>query len=422
MNHDPEGVTSIGNAQRERLNVYRGHRSGKLKAIMILHLDMDAFFAAVEKLDNPALAGKCVVVGSDSPRAVVAAASYEARRFGVRSAMPVYQARRLCPQVVVVPPRHRRYKEISEKVMSCLRSFSPLVEQVSIDEAFVDITGCGRLYGEPARMARRIKAAISDRTGLTCSVGIAPCKFLAKIASDLRKPDGLTVIEPARVEAFIARLPVSRVPGVGARARRRLEQMGIETLGQVRHWPPEALEKRLGSFGLRLAMFSRGRDDRPVRPCRPVKSISREKTLAEDTRDKTVLQQYLLEQAQAVARSLRSKGLRAARVYIKLKSGDFRQYSRQCRLDRPCQSANRLYRAALGLLEQFGDLPLTRLIGLGAAGLGPESLPRQDSLFDRGDHLDCRWEKLEQAADTVSRRFGRDLVKPATLAGPPEDL
>ncbi len=388
---------------------------------MILHLDMDAFFAAVEKLDTPALAGKCVVVGSDSPRAVVAAASYEARRFGVRSAMPVYQARRLCPQAVVVPPRHGRYKEVSAQVMACLRSFSPLVEQVSIDEAFMDIHGCSRLYGVPVRMASRIKASIWDQVGLTCSVGIAPCKFLAKIASDLEKPDGLTVIEPEQVDDFIRRLPISKVPGVGAKAKRMLAKMGIETLGQVKQWPTQLLVTRLGSFGLKLAMFSQGRDDSPVKPDRPVKSISREKTLAQDTRDKRIIQQYLLEHAQLVARRLRSRRLRAATVFIKLKSGDFRQYTRQCRLPRPSQSANRLYLAALDLLEQFGDLPLIRLVGLGAGSLQAELLPRQDSLFGQDTYRDCRWETVERAADEVVRRFGRDLVRPATLAGKAED-
>ncbi len=385
---------------------------------MIIHLDMDAFFASVEKLDNPELAGKCVLVGSLSPRAVVAAASYEARRFGVRSAMPVYRARKLCPQAVVVAPRHGRYRQVSDQVMTCLRSFSPLVEQVSIDEAFIDTSGCDRLYGGPVRMARKIKAAVFEKVGLTCSVGIAPCKFLAKIASDLKKPDGLSVIRSGQVDDFLARLPVSQVPGVGAKAYKRLQRLGIETLGQVKKWPPGVLEEHLGSLGRRLAMFSRGRDDSPVTPVRPVKSISREKTLLRDTSDKHILAKHLLEQAQFVARNLRTRGLRAETVFIKLKSGDFRQYTRQCRLDRPSQSANRLYQAARQLLENFDNLPPVRLVGMGAGGLRDQFLPRQESLFSSRHGCHGKWEKVEQAADRVIKRFGRDTVRPATLTGP----
>lgn len=383
---------------------------------MILHLDMDAFFAAVEKLDNPKLADKCVIVGSLSRRAVVAAASYEARRFGVHSAMPVYQALQLCPQAVIIPPRHRRYAEVSARVMACLETFSPLVEQVSIDEAFVDVSGLERLHGPLQQMARDMKAAVFARVGLTCSVGIAPCKFLAKIASDMDKPDGLTIIDPDQLEDFISALPVAKVPGVGDKTRQVLSGMGIETLGQLKQWPEKALVQHLGSFGLRLARLSQGLDDSPVKPRRPVKSVSQETTLEVDSRDRSGLQRYLLMHAQAVARSLRRKDLQAEKVFLKLKTSTFRLFTRQRKLEHPTQSANHIYRIAQKLLEEFEDLPPIRLVGLGVSVLQSPSC-YQPSLFVNQYQDDFKWEKVERAADQVIQRFGRGLVKPASLTG-----
>ena len=225
---------------------------------MILHIDMDAFYASVEQLDDPRLKNKCVVVGGTSNRGVVSAASYEARRFGVRSAMPIYQARQKCPHGIFVPPRMDRYQAISKKIMTILRDFSPLVEPVSIDEAYVDITGCQRLFGEPLEIAREIKGKIWDTVNLTCSVGIAPKKFLAKIASDMQKPDGLTMIPADEVAAFVESLPVGKVPGIGNKMHRQLELLGIRALGDVRRLPQKTLLQHLGKFGARLHALACG--------------------------------------------------------------------------------------------------------------------------------------------------------------------
>ena len=287
---------------------------------MILHIDMDAFYASVEQLDDPRLKNKSVIVGGTSNRGVVSAASYEARKFGIHSAMPIYQAKQKCPHGIFVSPRMERYKEVSQKVMALLREFSPLVEPVSIDEAYLDITGCRRLFGEAPEIAREIKRKIKETVHLTCSVGVAPNKFLAKIASDLDKPDGLTLILPHQVPAFIDALSVKKIPGVGKKVFHQLELMGIRTLGDVRRLPEKALIMHLGKFGRRLRALSCGNDDSPVIPHAPHKSISSERTLPADTRDIKLLKRYLLSQSAEVARQLRLAGMRARTITIKLKS------------------------------------------------------------------------------------------------------
>ncbi|MBW2517711.1 MAG: DNA polymerase IV, partial [Deltaproteobacteria bacterium] len=285
---------------------------------MILHIDMDAFYASVEQLDDPRLKNKCVIVGGTSNRGVVSAASYEARQFGIHSAMPIYQAKQKCPHGIFVPPRMGRYKEVSKRVMALLRDFSPLVEPVSIDEAYLDITGCQRLFGEPQEIAWEIKRKIKETVHLTCSVGVAPNKFLAKIASDMQKPDGLTLILPDRVATFINALPVKKVPGVGKKLLHQLELLGIRTLGDVQRLPEKSLVKHLGKFGKRLRALSSGSDDSLVTPHAPHKSISSERTLAADTRDAKLLKRYLLSQSGEVARQLRQAGLRAKTITIKI--------------------------------------------------------------------------------------------------------
>ena len=223
-----------------------------------MHIDMDAFYASVEQLDDPRLKNKCVIVGGTSNRGVVSAASYEARQFGVRSAMPIYQARQKCPHGIFVPPRMDRYQAISKKIMAVLRDFSPLVEPVSIDEAYVDIAGCQHLFGEPQEIAREIKRKIRQTVNLSCSVGVAPNKFLAKIASDMQKPDGLVLIPPEKVSAFVESLPIKKVPGVGNKMLPKLELLGIHTLGDVQRLPQQTLLRHLGKFGLRLRTLSYG--------------------------------------------------------------------------------------------------------------------------------------------------------------------
>lgn len=377
---------------------------------MILHVDMDAFYASVEKLDNPELRDKCVIVGGISDRGVVSAASYEARKFGVRSAMPMYMARRLCPHAVFLAPRGWRYKEMSAVIMGILRSFSPVVEPVSIDEAYVDISGCGHLFGTPADIGRAIKEKIREQTGLTCSVGIAPWKFLAKIASDMEKPDGLVVISTDQAHAFIESLPVDRVPGVGRVSGRVLSKMGIKTLGDVKRYREATLVRRLGKFGARLCELARGIDRSRVEPLRPVKSVSSENTLAADTRDREELKKYLLEHAEDVARQLRKKQLRAKTVFIKIKHADFTQATRQAPLQRRSHSAEILYHAAAGLLDAYGMEKPVRLIGLGAADLVDAGIPVQQDLFSNLSGRWEKWEKVETALDAIREKFGNSGI------------
>jgi DNA polymerase IV len=378
---------------------------------IILHVDMDAFFASVEQMDDPSLRGRCVVVGG-SHRGVVAAASYEARKYGIRSAMPIFQARGRCRDLVIVPPRRKRYAELSRRIMNNLRDFSPLVEPVSIDEAYVDITGCRRLHGEPRQIARNIKNRIRSLTGLTCSVGVAPNKFLAKIASDLEKPDGLTVIEPDQVQSFIATLPVEEVPGVGRRACEILHGLGIRTLGQVRGVPEQLLIRKMGKFAHRLVELACGRDFSVVTPRSDTKSVSTETTLVRDTQDRQTLSRHLLNQSQTVARDLRRKGVRARTVSLILKTADFRRHSRNRTLDPPVQSAERIYRTALDLLQAFPLTQPVRLVGVGAAGLQPDRMPVQADLFpDSQQNRDAKWEKVDRAMDAVADRFGKSAVK-----------
>lgn len=382
-----------------------------MASLIILHMDMDAFFASVEQMDNPSIRGKCVVVGGKSQRGVVAAASYEARKFGVRSAMPIFQARQRCPELIIVPPRRKRYTELSGKVMSILRSFSPLVEQVSIDEAFVDVTGCRRLYGPGQQIARRIKDQIHDQAGLTCSIGVAPNKFLAKIASDLDKPDGLTVIEPQQVPAFIEKLPIGKVPGVGRRAQQVLSAMGIKTLGQVRRYPHTLLTKKLGKFGHRLISLSKGEDDSAVVTHSDAKSISTETTLSENTVDRKLLADYLLSQSQSIARQLRRKKVRSRTITLKIKTSDFKLHSRSRTLAKPVQSAELIYQAAMELFNQFVLTKEVRLIGVGAGTLQSTSMPVQADLFPGKEQAkDQKWEKVDRVMDAVTERFGKQAV------------
>ncbi|MEJ2158064.1 MAG: DNA polymerase IV [Desulfobacteraceae bacterium] len=387
-----------------------------MASTIILHIDMDAFFASVEQMDDPALRGKPVVVGGRSQRGVVAAASYEARRYGIHSAMPIYQARQRCRELVIVPPHRKRYSALSRKIMAILETFSPLVEPISIDEAFVDITGCRRLHGSPTRIAAAMKERILQEVGLTCSVGVAPVKFLAKIASDMDKPDGLTVIDAHQMSAFIDRLAIGKVPGVGKRAEKAMSAMGIQYLGQVRSFPEALLIKKLGKFGLRLIALSRGEDDSPVTPTSKAKSISTETTLSENTMDRRLLDGYLRSQSQSVARDLRRKHVRTRTITIKIKTDDFKLHSRSRTLTRPVQSAERIYQVASELFHRFALSRPVRLIGVGTGALQAESMPIQADIFPDGEQVrDRKWEKVDRAMDAVSERFGDRAVVRGTM-------
>jgi DNA polymerase-4 len=382
---------------------------------MILHIDMDAFFASVEELDDPGLKGHCVVVGTPSNRGVVAAANYEARKFGIHSAMPIFMARRRCARIVIVPPRRHRYQELSGRIMAILRDFSPLVETVSIDEAFVDIGGCRKLHGTPEAIAKEIKRRISERVGLSCSIGIAPNKFLAKIASDMHKPDGLTLITPEQVTDFIESLPIHKVPGVGKVTGQGLTHAGILTLGDVKRFPADKLLKVLGKFGHRLIDLANGIDNAPVTPWSPSKSISAEETLENNTGDKNLLKRYLLQQADEVGQELRRLGLRARTITLKIKHADFDLISRSVTVSRPTQSTETIYHEAATLLDVYPLDRKVRLIGVGVSGLFAAAVPVQMGLFEGGREKDRHWEKVDRAVDAIARKFGKNAIKRATL-------
>ncbi|MBW2154612.1 MAG: DNA polymerase IV [Deltaproteobacteria bacterium] len=385
---------------------------------MILHIDMDAFYASVEQLDNAGLRGKCVIVGGTSNRGVVSAASYEARKYGVHSAMPVFQARRRCPQGIFIPPRMARYKEVSTKIMSILRQYTPLVEPVSIDEAYMDIAGCEKLYGGAEATAVDIKRKIRESVHLTCSIGVAPIKFLAKIASGMNKPDGLTVIAPEVMQRFIDDLAIGKVPGVGEMTHKKLDAMGIKTLGDVKRFPPEVLIKRLGKFGTRLVNLSAGIDTSPVIPTSEHKSVSSEQTLEKDTRDKALLNEYLLKHAEDVARQIRKSGMKAKTITIKVKHSDFKQATRSITIASPTQSSKIIYQKAKQLLEAYPIKKKVRLIGVGVSGLVSKDSPVQLSLFEMNEPDHNKWEKVDRAVDSIQNKFGKTAVSRASLKEP----
>ncbi|MGE4505674.1 MAG: DNA polymerase IV [Desulfovibrionaceae bacterium] len=372
---------------------------------------MDAFFASVEQLDNPELRGKPVAVGGTSDRGVISAASYEIRKYGVRSAMPAVQARRLCPQGIFLPGRMSRYKEKSREVMAVLRSFSPVVEQASVDEAYLDATGLEGLFGPVEDLGRRIKAEVKRATGLTCSVGAAPVRFLAKIASDMDKPDGLYIIRPEQVEPFLRSLPVGRIPGVGKRAAETLAAYGVEFAADVLRHPPAFWEQHLGRMGLALCDRARGIDPSGVTPETEIKSCSAENTFDKDLLDREALSRWLLRQADRVAADLRRHGKAGRTVTIKLKFNDFKQITRSHTLPDPVNDTRSIHRAALELLGKVTLHRPLRLIGVGVSGFGQRE--RSLSLLDeRSPRKDAG---LESAVDEVRRRFGGAAVRRASL-------
>lgn len=382
---------------------------------MILHVDMDAFYASVEQIDNPWLKGRCVIVGGTGGRGVVAAASYEARRFGVRSAMPIFQARQLCPQGVFIHPRMDRYREVSGEVMAVLQEFSPLVEQVSIDEAFMDLSGTERLHGPPADLALLLKKRILEAVHLTCSIGVAPNRFLAKIASDFKKPDGLTVISFDQVADFIDRLPIDKVPGVGPKTQLKIAELGIRFLGEIRKFPEPTLASIFGSYGRRLLELSRGIDPTPITPDSPAKSVSSECTLEKDTCEPAALNRCLLEQAEEVAAGLRKEGVKARTVVLKIKHADFRLCTRRTTFTPATQSSKELYRQARRLLDEYRLTQKIRLIGLGATGFVPADAPRQQELFVGAETSKDGWEKVDRTVETIKSKFGDKVIQRATL-------
>ncbi|MCX7750914.1 MAG: DNA polymerase IV [Candidatus Bipolaricaulota bacterium] len=338
----------------------------------ILHLDMDAFYASVEQLDRPELRGRPVVVGGLGPRGVVATASYEARAYGVRSAMPTAKARALCPHAVFLPPRFARYEELAHRVRGILARYSPLVEPLSLDEAFVDLTGTERLHGPPEEAAREIHRRIREEVGLSCSVGVGPNKLLAKLASEAAKPGGIRVIRPEDVAGFLGPLPVDRLWGVGPQTAARLAQHGIRTVGDLREVDAGVLQSWFGpAHGAHLWRVARGLDDSPVEAHREVRSISHEETFPQDLLRVEDIEREVRRLADRVSARLGEEGLLATTVSVKIRWADFRTRTRQVRLPEPTDHPFLLVEAALGLLRRGELHPEAgiRLLGVGVSGL-----------------------------------------------------
>lgn len=380
--------------------------TGQMRSI--LHVDMDAFFAAIEQLDHPELRGRPVLVGHDGPRGVVSTASYEARPFGCRSAMPMAVAKRLCPQAVIVPVRGRRYREMSQKLLAILGDYSPLVEPISIDEAFVDLTGTVRLHGPAERVAATIQQRIRSELKLTGSIGVAPNKFLAKLASDLNKPDGLTIITPDNVDAVLCPLPISRIWGIGPKTAARLASMNLRTIGDLRRLPREWFIDRFGEDGERFYNLAFGIDSRPVTPDDQARSIGQEHTFGEDVIHAETLRAVLLSQVEDVGWRLRRAGLKAQGVRLKLRYGDFKTISRSDTLPAPTHSTDALWEATLPLFDTWARdaFQPVRLIGMTATGLGAGG--GQLGLFDQPTAE--RRSRLDAAVDQINSKFGKASI------------
>jgi DNA polymerase IV len=381
----------------------------------VLHVDMDAFYASIEVRDRPELAGKPVVVGGDGNRGVVLSATYEARAFGVRSAMPVIRARRLCPRAIFVPPRFRAYGAASREVMAIFGSFTPVVEPLSLDEAFLDVSGAIRLLGSPAMIGRKIKAQVAEQQGITCSVGIAPTKFVAKIASARCKPDGLLIVPEAGVLDFLHPLPVSALWGVGERTGEVLARLGLRTVADIANTPLGALERELGiAHGNHLAALAWGRDERRVTPHVPDKSIGAEETFDTDVADPERIRRELLRLSGRTADGLRKGGYVARTISVKLRLANFKTLTRSRTLAHPTDVAREIYATACTLFTSSGldDGARLRLVGVRASSLTPAAgAVMQPTLDDRP----VGWREAEQAVDLITRRFGAGAVRPAAL-------
>jgi len=384
----------------------------------ILHVDMDAFYAAVEQRDRPELRGQPVIIGANPQggrgRGVVSTASYEARRFGVGSAMPISQAYRLCPKGVYLPVDMDKYLTVSKEVMAILRRFTDVVEPVSIDEAFLDVTGSRRAFGSGEEIARRLKDAVHRETRLTASVGVAPSKLVAKVASDLRKPDGLCVVEAGQEADFLAPLPIRRLWGVGPKMEERLAAVGVQTIGDLAALDPERLERKLGTHGRDLLLLARGVDDRPVlAESEGAKSIGQEHTFDADTDDLERLRRTLLTLADGVAGRLRQQGLKGRTITLKYRDADFHTTTHAETQAAPLDSSNDIYRVATKLFSDVHAKRKVRLLGISASGFGGPA--GQLGLF-----AEDKASPADQLRDKLKERFGDAAVTRATLLGKTE--
>jgi len=374
---------------------------------------MDAFYASVEQRDHPELRGRPVIVGADPRgRGVVSAASYEARRFGVHSAMPIGRAARLCPSGVFLPVEMEKYARASRQIMAVLSECTPLMEPLSIDEAFLDVTASRALLGDGPTIARRIKSRVRAAVDLTASVGVAANKFIAKVASDLEKPDGLVVVPPGGEAAFLAPLPIARLWGVGTVTASDLATIGVRTIGQLAAIPERHLRARFGESGALLKALALGRDERPVEPFAAPKSMGAEETFERDHRDVDRLRATLRAQAERVARELRAEGYAGRTVTLKLRFADFSTLTRRHTAD-PTQDGLRIYRGASALLDRIPLRQPVRLIGLSVSELGPAGEGQLPLLGPDA----VRRDRLAQALDRLTERFGEESVRPASLLG-----
>jgi DNA polymerase-4 len=380
---------------------------------------MDAFYAAIEQLDDPALRGRPILVGSPSNRGVVLTASYEARPYGVGSAMPMARARRLCPKALIIPPRFDRYQEVSRTIMRVFSNFSPDVEALSLDEAFLDMTGSEQLFGDPRCLGRRLKDAVREATGgLTASVGLSATKYVAKVASACQKPNGLTVVSPVEAKAWLAPLPVCWLWGAGPKTQARLYQMGLQTIGDVADIDPRVLFTKLGKVGLHFHALAHAEDPRPVIGRRSSKSIGSEHTLEKDISVKAEIKLHLRRSADVIGRRLRQKRYVAFGVGVKLKTTDFRILTRQRRLSAPTDVTERLYTIGGDLLDEFDHPGPFRLVGMAAYDLISINDRVQLDLFS----THARLRRLEVAIDDLAARFGPDVVHRANDLVQPSEM
>jgi len=380
----------------------------------ILHVDMDAFYASASLLDRPELHGRPVIIGGEGGRSVVLSATYEARAFGVTSAMPMARARRLCPQAVVVAPDHRRYARISAAVMATFGSVTEYVEPLSLDEAFLDVAPAQRRLGSPALIAAALRDTIADEQGVTCSVGVAPTKFVAKLASALAKPDGLLVVPIADVVPFLHGLPVGALWGVGDRTEETLHRLGLRTVADIAHTPLDTLRRALGpGLGSHLHELSWGRDDRGVTPERAEKSIGSDETFAVDIDDPELIHRELLKLSDRTAARVRAAGMAGRTVTIRVRFADFTTISRSRTLQGPTDVSRDIFDTAKALYDALGlQRARIRLVGVRVEGLVPRAQAPIQGLLDEPEH---GWRDADRAVDRASARFGAGAVRPARL-------
>lgn len=381
---------------------------------MILHVDMDAFYASVELRDNPSLVGQPVVVGgSPRGRGVIAAASYEARKFGIHSAMPASQALRKCPQIVFIKPRMNHYAAVSKQIREIFFQYTSLVEPLSLDEAFLDVTGSERLFGDAVAIGKKIQAAINNDLGLVASVGVAPNKYLAKVASDLEKPNGFVCVANDSIEAFLAPLPIERIWGVGPKTAKRLLSLGVQTIGQLRGLPRQVLDDAFGINGEHFWRLARGLDTRPVVPDRVAKTVSHETTFSSDINDDEALSAWLLELTDQVARRMRRHEIFGKTVQLKVRFSDFRTITRAHTLPVKSHTTQVLWEAANELLTivRRQQRDGVRLLGMGVSQLS-NTPKRQQLLFDAAEEK--RASRVDQAADEIRDKFGIGAVTRAS--------